>query len=98
MLVSHYDYEEAESLLGNLDSHSFPIELIEFETDDLWFRDTGPTFVTNNRGDKIAIDFNSNGWGNKQEHIRDTEVAKFIANRSNAILGRNRFSSRRWLF
>lgn len=86
MLVSHYDYEEAESLLGNLDSHSFPIELIEFETDDLWLRDTGLTFVTNNRGDKIAIDFNFNGWGNKQEHIRDTKVAKFIANRSSAIL------------
>lgn len=77
MLVSHYDYEEAESLLGNLDSHSFPIELIEFETDDLWLRDTGPTFVTNNRGDKIAIDFN---------FIRDTKVAKFIANLSSAIL------------
>ena len=86
MLVSRNDYQEAEKLLRNLDSHSFPIHLIEFETDDLWLRDTGPTFVTNKHGEKIAIDFNFNGWGNKQVHARDAKVAEFVAKQSGAIV------------
>lgn len=67
-------------------SRPFPIELIEFEVNDLWLRDTGPTFVTKGDGEKIAIDFNFNGWGNKQEHSLDKHVAKFIAKQSRAIL------------
>lgn len=39
----------------------------------LWLRDSGPIFV--NGG---AVDFNFNGWGNKQKHHLDSEVAKFI--------------------
>ena len=86
ILVGPHDYAEAKLLLGGNDSHPFPVELIEFEVDDLWLRDTGPTFVTNSDGDKIAIDFNFNGWGNKQEHGNDKHVAKFIAKQSRAIL------------
>lgn len=84
MLVSPVDYQEAQSLLKK--APHFPIELIEFETDDLWLRDTGPTFVTNSKSEKIAIDFNFNGWGNKQEHSRDKKVAGFIAKQSGATL------------
>ncbi len=86
MLVSHSDYEEARALLGSFGSRPFPIELIEFEVDDLWLRDTGPTFVTKSGGEKIAIDFNFNGWGGKQEHNLDKHVAKFIAKQSRAML------------
>jgi len=55
--------------------------------DDLWLRDTGPTFVTNGDREKIAIDFNFNGWGNKQGHSLDRHVAIFISKQSKAILG-----------
>ncbi len=79
MLVSERDYTIAEDLLDGLSNHPFPIELIAFDMDDLWIRDTGPTFVVNNKGEKAAIDFNFNGWGNKQEYKRDAQVAKFIA-------------------
>ncbi len=85
ILVGAADMEQAESLLAP-DQHPFPIELIEFETDDLWLRDTGPTFVTNHAGEKFAIDFNFNGWGNKQAHTRDAKVARFIAHRAKAKL------------
>lgn len=86
MLVSLKDYEEARLILDGFGLPLFPIELIEFEIDDLWLRDTGPTFVKNSHGAKVAIDFNFNGWGNKQEHSLDKHVAKFIAKQSNAIL------------
>lgn len=79
MLASPEDYEEAISLLGGLDNHNFPIQLIEFAVDDLWLRDTAPTFVKDKQGKKYAIDFNFNGWGNKQEHSQDKQVARVIA-------------------
>jgi len=49
-------------------------------------RDTGPTFVIGINEEKIAIDFNFNGWGKKQEHSRDVKVAKFIAKQSGATI------------
>ncbi len=81
MLVGPGDYEQAERLLNQSNS-ALPIELIEFATDDLWLRDTGPVFVTNDKNERIAIDFNFNGWGNKQEHGRDSKVAEFVAKQS----------------
>ena len=84
MLVSPNDYNEAISLLQGLNANNYPIELIKFTTDDLWLRDTGPTFVKGSDGHKYAINFNFNGWGNKQEHTQDAKVANLIANRVNA--------------
>lgn len=84
ILVSPYDKNEAIELLGGLDNHNFEIELIEFITDDLWFRDTAPTFVKMEDGKKGAIDFNFNGWGDKQEHTNDSKVAEFISQKADA--------------
>ncbi len=50
------------------------IKLIACELDDLWMRDTGPVFVSD--GQTLAgVDFNFNGWGNKQVHGKDAKVA-----------------------
>ena len=86
LLVSPDDYDKAKALLGGLESHPYPIELIKCVTDDLWLRDTGPTFVKDNQGNKVGINFNFNGWGEKQEHTYDAEVADFISKRANAII------------
>ncbi len=76
MLVRKADLELAESLTEG------QVELIVCELDDLWIRDTGPVFVTNHEGSKRALDFNFNGWGNKQKHENDAKLAKFIASNS----------------
>lgn len=81
ILVNSKDKNEALKLLGGLESHNYPIELIEVAIDDLWLRDTAPTFVYDEVGQKIAIDFNFNGWGEKQEHHSDAKIAKFIASK-----------------
>lgn len=79
MLVRQQDYELAVELLGGLESHPFPIQLIEFTINDLWIRDTGPSFVVDENGNKAAINFNFNGWGEDQAYQYDAKVADFVA-------------------
>lgn len=79
LLVQKEDVNLATELLGGLDSHAYAIELIECKLNDLWIRDTGPSFVINRQGDKAAVDFNFNGWGEDQEYNYDAKVAAFVA-------------------
>jgi agmatine deiminase len=54
------------------------VTLVTCELDDLWIRDSGPVFVSD--GQKLAgVDFNFNGWGNKQAHGNDAKVAAVVA-------------------
>lgn len=73
MLVRENDYDLAERLVGDA------VELLVSPLDDLWMRDTGPVFVVSDAGGKAAIDFNFNGWGEKQGYAADAEVARFVA-------------------
>ncbi|MEM1168915.1 MAG: agmatine deiminase family protein [Cyanobacteria bacterium P01_H01_bin.35] len=80
MLVRQEDYNVAVAKCGP------DVELIVCPIDDLWMRDTGCVFVLNDAGEKAAIDFNFNGWGNKQYHDRDAKVARFVAKQSGVQL------------
>lgn len=73
MLVREEDHETAERLCGPA------VTLIVRGIDDLWMRDTGPVFVRGDGGRVAGVDFNFNGWGDKQEHAQDAEVAGFVA-------------------
>ncbi|WP_274561678.1 agmatine deiminase family protein [Streptomyces spiramyceticus] len=61
------------------------VEVIPVPVDDLWMRDTGPTFVATGpkgKGQLLhGIDFHFNGWGGKQEHGRDAKVARTVLTR-----------------
>ncbi len=46
---------------------------------DLWCRDSGPTFVVNDNGEMAASELGFNGWGNKQPHADDAKIARRIA-------------------
>ncbi|GAA1272933.1 agmatine deiminase family protein [Kitasatospora nipponensis] len=48
-------------------------------TDDLWMRDTAPVFRRDGFGGLAAVGLNFNGWGRKQVHDDDAEVARRIA-------------------
>jgi agmatine deiminase len=59
------------------------IRVVEMSTDDAWARDTGPTFVVNDRGDVRGIDWTFNAWGGLIGGLyapwqRDDEVAQKI--------------------
>jgi len=55
------------------------ITYISTELEDIWMRDTGANFVVDRKGELGAVDFNFNGWGNKQQHSEDAQVAALVA-------------------
>ncbi|NET02355.1 MAG: agmatine deiminase family protein [Sphaerospermopsis sp. SIO1G1] len=76
MLVRPKDYEIAAQKCGS------SVNLVVAALDDLWIRDTGPVFVKDSRGSLGGIDFNFNGWGEKQKHDQDAKVAEFVIQES----------------
>ncbi|MFD9267144.1 agmatine/peptidylarginine deiminase [Streptomyces goshikiensis] len=60
-------------------------------TDDLWMRDTAPVFRRDGRGGLDAIGLGFNGWGKKQTHSRDAEVARRIADEGRLPFSRTEF-------
>jgi len=55
--VSAVQFENARVLLDN------DIRVVEMSMNDSWFRDTGPTYVVNDEGERRAIDWEFNAWG-----------------------------------
>lgn len=75
MLVRPEDLGLARDLVGP------SVSMVEAPLDDLWMRDTGPVFVSGN-GTKAAVNFNFNGWGEKQDFDRDAGVADIVTTRA----------------
>ena len=55
------------------------VELWDIPTDDLWARDSGPSFVVDGKGVLAMTQFNFNGWGGKQTHGNDGKIAALVA-------------------
>jgi len=51
------------------------VTFVETRLDDIWMRDIGANFVLNGQGGVAGVDFNFNGWGNKQRHASDARIA-----------------------
>lgn len=60
---------------------SSAVEFWDIPTDDLWCRDSGPTFVKNAEGQTAVAHIRFNGWGNKQRHRNDGLIAERVAAR-----------------
>lgn len=75
MLVAAADAVSARTLL------SAEVELWDIPTDDLWCRDSGPTFVRDDAGKLAIAHIRFNGWGNKQPHANDARIAERVAER-----------------
>ncbi len=57
MVVRKQDHQKARGMLAE------NIELVNFDLNDGWMRDIGPTFVKNEAGEIAAVDWVFNGWG-----------------------------------
>lgn len=55
------------------------VEVWPINTEDLWCRDSGPTFVKSASGKLAVSEFHFNGWGNKQGHADDGQIANRVA-------------------
>ncbi|MFM4737740.1 agmatine deiminase family protein, partial [Aeromonas caviae] len=61
-VLCHEDDEAlARQLCGERNTH-----FVHAEMDDIWLRDTGGVFVQDEQGGLGLVDFNFNGWGDKQ--------------------------------
>jgi agmatine deiminase len=55
------------------------VKLWDIPTDDLWCRDSGPSFVVDGKCGLAVTQFNFNAWGGKQVHGNDGKIAARIA-------------------
>ncbi len=81
ILVRDSDIDTARTLLDAA------VEIQPAELDDLWIRDTGPVFVVgDDDGTPVlgGVNFNFNGWGDKQEHAADARVAGEVTDAAEA--------------
>jgi agmatine deiminase len=64
------------------------IEIIEAELDDAWMRDSGPTFVKDESGNLVAVNWIFNGWGAQSWSTweKDKLVAGFIGKLSGKVV------------
>ncbi|KJZ36997.1 agmatine/peptidylarginine deiminase [Pseudomonas fluorescens] len=60
------------------------VTYVTTELDDIWMRDIGANFVIDGDGGLGAVDFNFNGWGNKQRHAKDAKLAALVAKNAKA--------------
>jgi agmatine deiminase len=75
MLASGAATRAARAQLGRA------VEIWDIPTDDLWCRDSGPTFVKNARVELAIAHIQFNGWGRKQPHRNDARIAAAVAKR-----------------
>lgn len=75
MLMAKDHEAEARKMIGA------KVEVWDIATDDLWCRDSGPSFVIDGKGGLAMTQFNFNGWGNKQTHDNDGKIAAKVAGR-----------------
>ena len=73
MLVRPESRAMAADLVGS------DVELIDGPVDDLWARDTLPLFLVGAVGELAAGRVRFNGWGNKQVHDGDAQLAGLVA-------------------
>ncbi|HZE05167.1 MAG TPA: agmatine deiminase family protein [Solirubrobacteraceae bacterium] len=58
------------------------VEIVELPLDDSWLRDCGPIYVYGDNGERVAVHFGFNAWGERFESWdRDAAVGGLIARR-----------------
>ena len=56
------------------------VEIVELPIDDSWLRDSGPIYVVDDKGGRLAVHFGFNAWGEKfPPWDKDAEIGGLIA-------------------
>jgi agmatine deiminase len=75
MLAAKEDHTRARALLSD------KVMLWDIPTEDLWCRDSGAIVALDGTGARAISHIQFNGWGGKQVHRRDAQVAARVAER-----------------
>lgn len=83
MCVTDDQYENCKQMLGD------SIQVVEMSNDDAWVRDSGPSFLINDKGNLRACDWKFNAWGGLFDGLyfpwdKDDRVASKICELSGA--------------
>lgn len=90
LLVRDCDAAALERRFAHVGDNRRSIELIITNFNDIWVRDTLPTFAISTGGSLVAVDWNFNGWGRRARQFgpygEDAQLCKKIASRIRAEL------------
>jgi agmatine deiminase len=71
--------ERVTGLLGKAGVDLSKVHFFQFDYADVWFRDYGPTFVKNKKGERAMVHWIFNSWGDKYEELlRDSQIPLVI--------------------
>jgi agmatine deiminase len=83
VVIAARPHDAAEAKLAT----SGKVEVFEVPLDDSWARDIGPTFLTAQNGQRAAVQWRFNAWGNKyQPWDQDALFATRAAQRSRVLV------------
>ncbi|HWD25831.1 MAG TPA: agmatine deiminase family protein [Rhizomicrobium sp.] len=83
VVIAARPHDTAEAKLAT----SGKVEVVEVPLDDSWARDIGPTFLTAPNGQRAAVQWRFNAWGNKyQPWDQDAQFATRAAQHSGVTL------------
>ena len=84
MIVNSDDINKASELLNNKN-----IEIIKFNNDDCWARDSGSIFLLNHKNELGGVDWEFNGWGKFKPFDSDNKIAKMMIDSNQAYYFKN---------
>jgi agmatine deiminase len=76
------DERQRDHVAQQLQYHGIGLNNVDFyiiPTNDVWARDNGPIFVTNDQGQVAITDWTFNGWGERFDYELDNQVPARIA-------------------
>ena len=80
ILVQNADEQKkAKAILKTQGVDLKRVDFFRIPTDRIWTRDSGPIFVRNKEGRKLATHWKFNGWAKYANHKRDDQVAPRVA-------------------
>jgi agmatine deiminase len=74
--------DRARKLLMQVRANLDRVAFHEFPTDRSWLRDSGPIFVRDQTGRRIALDWQFNAWAKYADWMLDDKVPEFVATRT----------------
>src|SRR5262245_10514662 len=69
----------ATDILTRANSDMGRVKFWQLQTDRSWMRDSGPIFVKNTSGERVALDWRFNAWAKYEDWKQDDRVPAFAA-------------------
>jgi agmatine deiminase len=81
-----YNEEEKSRVRSLLTDENIDLDSIGFhiwKTDDVWGRDNGPVFVFNEQNEQLVLNWEFNGWGDKEDYANSNIIPTLTADTLN---------------